>query len=48
MAREAEAHALDGLSMLVFQGAHSFEFWTGLAAPRQQMLEAAKAALAAK
>lgn len=48
MAREAEAHAIDGLSMLVYQGAHSFEFWTGLAAPRPQMLEAAKAALAAK
>lgn len=48
MAREAEARTLDGLSMLVYQGAHSFEFWTGLEAPRQQMLEAARAALLSK
>jgi len=48
MARAAEARTLDGLTMLVFQGAHSFELWTGLTAPRQQMLEAAQAALASK
>ncbi len=48
MAQEAEARTLDGLTMLVYQGAHSFELWTGLPAPRQQMLEAAKAALASQ
>ncbi len=37
--------ALDGLPMLVYQGAISFELWTGLVAPRRQMLAAARAGL---
>jgi shikimate dehydrogenase len=48
MARPIAAHVLDGLSMLVYQGAHSFELWTGLEAPRTLMLEAARQALAAR
>jgi shikimate dehydrogenase len=48
MARTAEAQAVDGLNMLVLQGARSFELWTGLAAPREKMLEAARSALASK
>lgn len=46
MVRPVAAHVLDGLSMLVYQGAQSFELWTGLVAPRQVMLEAARQALA--
>ena len=42
------AHTLDGLSMLVYQGALAFEWWTGLPAPRPQMLAAAREALAAR
>jgi shikimate dehydrogenase len=38
--------ALDGLRMLVYQGARSFELWTGRAAPLPVMLAAAEAALA--
>ncbi|NWJ95295.1 MAG: shikimate dehydrogenase [Chloroflexi bacterium] len=48
MAEAAEAQTLDGLTMLVYQGAHSFELWTGLPAPRELMLEAARTALSAK
>ena len=40
------AHIVDGLSMLVYQGALAFEWWTGLPAPRAEMLKAARAALA--
>lgn len=46
MVRPVAAHVLEGLSMLVYQGAQSFEFWTGLSAPVEQMLAAARAALA--
>jgi shikimate dehydrogenase len=38
--------ALDGLLMLIYQGALAFETWTGLAAPRPEMLAAAQAVLA--
>ena len=41
----AGARTLGGLSMLVYQGAASFELWTGKEAPVQIMLQAAKAAL---
>lgn len=46
MVRPLAAHVLDGLTMLVYQGAQGFEFWTGLAAPISVMLEAARTALA--
>ena len=39
---------LDGLSMLVYQGAKAFEIWTGLPAPRTIMFEAARKALLAR
>ncbi len=45
--RDRAAHLLDGLTMLVYQGAMAFEWWTGLEAPRAEMLAAARAALAA-
>jgi shikimate dehydrogenase len=32
-AEAAGAHVLDGLEVLVAQGAASFELWTGVAAP---------------
>jgi shikimate dehydrogenase len=35
---------LDGLEMLVHQGAKSFELWTGIAPPIELMLDAARAA----
>ncbi len=38
--QEGGAHVLDGSKMLVYQGALSFELWTGLPAPREIMLEA--------
>jgi shikimate dehydrogenase len=41
-ARRAKIDSLDGLLMLVEQGARSFEIWTGLEAPRRAMLLAAK------
>jgi shikimate dehydrogenase len=41
-ARDAKIDSLDGLLMLVEQGAKSFEIWTGLEAPRRTMLLAAK------
>jgi shikimate dehydrogenase len=39
---------LDGLEMLVAQGAESFRLWTGQEAPFQVMLDAARAAAAAR
>lgn len=49
--RAAEAHGvttLDGLEMLVHQGARSFELWTGCPAPVELMLSHARAARAAR
>jgi shikimate dehydrogenase len=43
-ARGIEAHG--GLSMLVFQAAHAFGQWTGVTAPVDAMLRAARAAIA--
>lgn len=40
-ARLAGAKTIDGLSMLIHQGAASFEIWTGLKAPIEVMREAA-------
>jgi shikimate dehydrogenase len=42
-AREQGARTLDGLEILVAQGALSFELWTGREAPLQAMREAARA-----
>jgi shikimate dehydrogenase len=39
-AREADATVVDGLDVLVAQGAASFERWTGVQAPRDVMLAA--------
>jgi shikimate dehydrogenase len=39
-ALKAEAVAINGKAMLVYQGALSFELWTGLPAPVDKMLEA--------
>ena len=44
-AAEAGAACLGGLPMLVYQGAGSFERWTGLEAPVEVMFEAAEEAL---
>jgi shikimate dehydrogenase len=41
LAKAAGAQTLDGLQMLVYQGAHSFELWTGQPAPVETMFEAA-------
>jgi shikimate dehydrogenase len=41
-ARTRGAAVVDGLEILVAQGAASFERWTGLVAPRQAMREAAQ------
>jgi shikimate dehydrogenase len=41
-ARAAGARTLDGLEILVAQGALSFELWTGRKAPREVMLRAAR------
>jgi len=41
LAEAAGARAIDGLGMLVHQGARSFELWTGRAAPVAVMYEAA-------
>jgi shikimate dehydrogenase len=46
LAREARrrgSRVIDGLEILVQQGALSFEGWTGRAAPVQVMREAARA-----
>ncbi len=40
-ARSVGARTVDGLSMLVHQGAASFEIWTGMKAPVEVMMEAA-------
>ncbi len=45
MAKEAGANIIGGLSMLVYQGAASFELWTGREAPVDIMLSAARQAL---
>ena len=37
---------VDGLGMLVHQGARQFELWTGVTAPRSVMRDAVEAALA--
>jgi shikimate dehydrogenase len=44
-ARARGADVVDGLAVLVEQGAASFERWTGRAAPRQAMREAAQTSL---
>jgi shikimate dehydrogenase len=41
-ARERGARTVDGLAVLVAQGALSFELWTGRAAPRETMRAAAR------
>jgi shikimate dehydrogenase len=45
-AREAGAHAVGGLGMLVHQAAHAFTLWTGHDAPLPAMSAAAMAAVA--
>ncbi len=45
-AREVGARTLDGLAMLVHQGAASFEIWTGVSAPIEVMMKAALGGLA--
>jgi shikimate dehydrogenase len=47
-ARARGLTAVDGLRMLVYQGAASFELWTGRPAPVAVMLAAAERALAAR
>ncbi len=44
-ARRAGARTLGGLPMLVYQGALSFQIWTGVEAPVEVMFEAARKAL---
>ena len=44
-AARAGARVLGGLPMLVYQGATSFELWTGKEAPVKVMFEAAENAL---
>jgi shikimate dehydrogenase len=44
-AKKAGARTLGGLPMLVYQGAASFELWTGESAPVDIMMRAAKRAL---
>jgi len=45
-AKKAGARTLGGLPMLVYQGAASFELWTGKSAPIDMMMRVAKGALA--
>lgn len=45
-ARQAGARTIGGLPMLIYQGAASFELWTGRKAPIEVMFRAAKQALA--
>jgi shikimate dehydrogenase len=47
-ARAAGLPTLEGLPMLIYQGALAFELWTGVAAPVDTMYEAARNALAAR
>jgi shikimate dehydrogenase len=47
-ARERGARAIDGVGMLVHQGARAFELWTGVDAPVGAMNAAARAALATR
>lgn len=44
-AERAGARAVDGLDMLVYQGAEAFELWTGVAAPVDVMRSAAREAV---
>ena len=44
-AAQAGARVLGGIHMLVYQGAASFEMWTGRSAPVEVMLEAASRAM---
>ena len=44
-ARQSGARAIDGLGMLVRQGALAFEMWTGAVAPVEVMREACEQAL---
>lgn len=48
MARDHGLSTVDGLEMLVFQGARSLEIWTGRPAPVEIMMDAALAARAAR
>jgi shikimate dehydrogenase len=45
-ARIRGAVATGGLSMLIYQGAHAFDLWTGIVAPRELMRQAAEAHIA--
>jgi shikimate dehydrogenase len=45
LAQEAGANILGGLAMLVYQGAASFELWTGREAPVDIMFSGAEQAL---
>lgn len=45
IARERGARTMGGLAMLVYQGAASFELWTGCAAPLEVMQRAARQAM---
>ncbi len=45
-AQKAGAETLGGLPMLVHQGAAAFEMWTGMSAPIDVMMEAARKAMA--
>jgi len=47
-AQRVGARTLEGLPMLIYQGAASFERWTGQPAPIQVMMEAGRRALAAR
>jgi shikimate dehydrogenase len=44
-AEEAGARTLGGLPMLVYQGAAAFEKWTGMSAPVEVMMAAARRAM---
>ena len=44
-AKESGASIIGGLPMLIFQGAASFELWTGMEAPIDVMFQAAEKAL---
>ncbi|MGI0090902.1 MAG: shikimate dehydrogenase family protein [Nitrososphaerales archaeon] len=47
-ARKNNIRSIDGVLMVVEQGAKSFEIWTGLEAPRKEMIIAGRRALARK